>query len=161
MRGLALMSAIASLLFAVPAWPDELSPSRSTSVSENAAPFPVDPAAQDSADAQRSWADRFQRALDDERYKVSLDTRARIGLADFEGNRKAYAYTVRSRSTTHASSATSAGARTSRPSTRLASPPTSGSTGLRPPTLTSGTSTASHQTRGRKRRGTGTHVHTS
>lgn len=62
-----------------------------------AEPFPVDPAAQDSTDAQRSWADRFRRGLDNEWYKVSLDMRARSGFADIDGQRNAYAYTLRSR----------------------------------------------------------------
>ncbi len=56
-----------------------------------------DPAAHSPDDAQRDWLGRWRSALDNEWYKVSLDTRARLGLADIKGFRTSQAWTVRNR----------------------------------------------------------------
>ena len=95
-RGMTLLLSVVSMWVVAPAWSEEASPA-APPVPESSEAFPVDPAAQDPTGAQKSWADRFQRALDNEWYKVSIDMRARIGLADFDGLRNSYAYTLRSR----------------------------------------------------------------
>ncbi len=94
MRRPALLLLGALLWLCIPARAEEVLHSAPAAGEE---PFPVDPAASRSDDAQRRWADRFRKAVDNDWYKISADIRARIGLADIEGNRNAYAYTVRTR----------------------------------------------------------------
>ena len=46
---------------------------------------------------QGSWLDDWESALDNDFYKIHLNTRARMELADVDGNRNSYAFTVRNR----------------------------------------------------------------
>ncbi len=94
------VAAVGVPAFAEPAEPyaDPAGAAASTADGASTEPVdPVDPAATSPTDAQRNWRSNWRSALDNDWYKVSLDMRARLGLADIDGFRTSQAWTVRTR----------------------------------------------------------------